>query len=303
MINHKNFKGSARLNRNYRRTKNFIEKKNRNELRKIKRQNRQQKIFESVIAVVSFWTTKKMMTLISFFWFSSLFAYNFGTTFSRDNLQKSEKEIHRLNRNLEKLPELQFQIQNQENQLKQISKELLDQKTLGDKSRIQSLTLTNELKESAETINQCKQEYEQKLQAYKNLNQEKLDSIQKTYKLNQKKLQEELNENKLQRFELENLLDKTIEDLNNSQQQFKDAKFELENFKISAKNDSALIRQLKQKIMENEQQFLLYSDDLLKIRAELKELTDKLKSIENRSYLNSVLYGLEHILRNKVFHR
>lgn len=52
---------------------------------------------------------------------------------------------------------------------------------------------------------------------------------------------------------------------------------------------------------QKEREFLEYTEDLSNIRVELKSLTDKLNSLENKGQLQWILFAVKELLRNKAF--
>lgn len=205
-----------------------------------------------ILTLSGFWVWKKKLTLFTLIWFTSILSHSFGNNSSKDQIRSSQAQIHRLQEDLEKLPELNLLIQTQKVQLREMRNEIENKKVVEKKFEIQNSKLENSLKQKTQKLigikedqNKLSKKLDQKNQKMIGLEKKireldsqfaKDDLIFNTYKksieLNEKKMQHELGEKKLEIFKLNYSINQRIEELDILQNKLENIIFELELMRI-----------------------------------------------------------------------
>lgn len=87
---------------------------------------------------------------------TSFFGYDARNSLTRHQVQTSRQEIHRLNKSLEKLPELQSHLQSNKVQFQEMETELEEKKALGEKFYTKSSILEKNLETIAQELTATK---------------------------------------------------------------------------------------------------------------------------------------------------
>lgn len=296
----------------FKRYKRHIRNRNRQKSKQIICRTRTpyKNIFSSTILLLSptiptlrnLWVWKKKLTLFSLIWLASLLSDRISIV-PRRYVRHSEEEIHILKNKLQELPELNSIIGNQILKIKKMET-LIDYQNQSEKKlEIQTekskSNLNKKIFESAETNARLRKEigYFKKHIRVLNLGFEKdSEAARKINEQTQAKLDQELEKKIYEISKLNSFLNVKTKQLDNCETTLEITMREFELTKIN----------LQEKIEELIQQkidFEKYEEDLLQVRFELKQLETKLEYVENKGQLQLIFYGLEKVLKHKLFSR
>jgi chromosome segregation ATPase len=283
---------------------------------KNRNKNKFLKLTNSIFYVTStVWLAKKKLTWLTLLSIGYALGHNSAEhQVYKEHIQTSQKEVHKLQE--------QFNY-DQEIQLQKIRSEIQEKEQL----RTKYLAINEKLEKTAEEVIQTKLErnelinHLEKIIVELNLKSKKehtnLDGYKKYVTENTKKLEEDLNEKKSDIFKLKYVLHQKIEETINCLKKIqlleislKEKINKIETFEMQNKQDfqtianlEKVIEELQLRLIEKEQKFSEYTEDILKIRSDLTELKNKLISLENKGHINSILYALERLVGYKIIGR